>query len=221
MTVTPRLVCFDLGGVLIRICRSWSEACALAGFELRRADLLASQTWMSRRKAIIDRYQRGALSTSAYLSALSEAVEGLYTPSEIEQIHEVWTQDPYPGAEALIDALLDRPDVRIACLSNTNDAHWQRLTRVTKYRLLTKLHHTLASHELRCLKPEPEIYRLAHDRFSAGAESRLSPQEVIFFDDLEDNIAAARRFGWQAWTVDPLGDPVKEMQSRLSVRDPL
>ena len=31
----PSLVCFDLGGVVIRICRSWEEGCAAAGLPLR------------------------------------------------------------------------------------------------------------------------------------------------------------------------------------------
>ena len=30
-----KLVCFDLGGVVVRICQSWAEGCARAGVECR------------------------------------------------------------------------------------------------------------------------------------------------------------------------------------------
>ncbi len=43
-----RLVCFDLGGVVIRICRTWAEGCAAAGLEVRDP-LLWRQTKPARR----------------------------------------------------------------------------------------------------------------------------------------------------------------------------
>ena len=35
MTTPISLVCFDLGGVVVRICRSWAEGCAEAGLDVR------------------------------------------------------------------------------------------------------------------------------------------------------------------------------------------
>ena len=34
-----RLVCFDLGGVLVKICRSWSDGCRAAGLDVRIDDI--------------------------------------------------------------------------------------------------------------------------------------------------------------------------------------
>ena len=42
-------------------------------------------------------------------------------------------------------------------------------------------------------KPEPEIFRLAQRRFGVPA------QEIVFLDDHEPNVVAARAMGWQAF----------------------
>jgi FMN phosphatase YigB (HAD superfamily) len=48
------------------------------------------------------------------------------------------------------------------------------------------------SYLLGCLKPEPMIYGKALAQFG------LRPEQVVLFDDLADNVAAARAQGWQA-----------------------
>jgi FMN phosphatase YigB (HAD superfamily) len=40
------------------------------------------------------------------------------------------------------------------------------------------------------IKSEPEIYRIA--------AQRLEPTQLLFLDDLLDNVLAARQAGWQA-----------------------
>ena len=39
--------------------------------------------------------------------------------------------------------------------------------------------------------------------------------DVLFFDDLPDNVAGARSFGWRAALVDPTSDPVAQMRAHL------
>ena len=43
------------------------------------------------------------------------------------------------------------------------------------------------------VKPEPQIYALAAQRFG------VQPAQLLFFDDVPQNVEAARRAGWQAW----------------------
>ncbi len=50
----------------------------------------------------------------------------------------------------------------------------------------------LVSGEEKLAKPDPAIYRLAEQRFGYAAE------ELIFADDREENVAAARACGWKA-----------------------
>lgn len=47
----------------------------------------------------------------------------------------------------------------------------------------------LFSFQVNQIKPEPEIYRTLMERYS------LTPEECVFFDDREENIAAAEKLG--------------------------
>jgi putative hydrolase of the HAD superfamily len=42
------------------------------------------------------------------------------------------------------------------------------------------------------MKPQPEIFELAAQRFG------IEPTDLLFIDDVEHNVAAARALGWQA-----------------------
>ncbi len=39
MTCSIQLVCFDVGGVVVRICHTWAEGCAAAGITPRNLSL--------------------------------------------------------------------------------------------------------------------------------------------------------------------------------------
>jgi FMN phosphatase YigB (HAD superfamily) len=218
----PTVVCFDLGGVLVRICRSWAEACEQAGLPLRNADWLASGEWRERRKRVVDGYQDGSLSCGAYHRALSESVDGLYSPDEVETIHRAWTLAEYPGVDRLVTELNALDGVHTACLSNTNHAHWQRLDGGDgrgEYPAVQRLTTRLASHRLGLLKPGAAIYEAADQawgRSADGTPPEAVPSRVIFFDDLEDNVTAAREHGWHAHLVDYRGDTAAQMRELLS-----
>jgi FMN phosphatase YigB (HAD superfamily) len=53
------------------------------------------------------------------------------------------------------------------------------------------------SSQVHALKPEPEMYAIAHER--AGVE----PHEILLIDDDVPNLAAAGRAGWQTISFDP------------------
>lgn len=215
--VPERVVCFDLGGVLVRICSSWEEACARAGLPERSPEVFASDTWLTLGRAAADRYATGTLECAAYYSELERALDGLFSASEFESLHWAWTLEHYPGALELVRALNALPHVTTACLSNTNHSHWVRLVGEDgrgEYPAVAELRHRLASHALGCLKPEPRIYALAQARFSELAPVR--PADIFFFDDLAANVAAARAAGWSAFQVDPSGDPVRQMRGVLA-----
>jgi glucose-1-phosphatase len=215
-STAPRVVCFDLGGVLVRICRSWDEACVQAQLPFRNALAFGSEAMRSRRQDVVDRYQRGDLESDAYYVELSRAVDELYSIAEVEQIHAAWTLQEYPGALALIRELNRLPEVTTACLSNTNAVHWRRLAGEdgrTEYPAVLALRHRLASHLLRCSKPDASIYERARATFFESLAGR--PEDIIFFDDLQENVLAARAAGWTAFLVDPLGDTPSQMRAQL------
>jgi len=67
----------------------------------------------------------------------------------------------------------------------------------------------LASHELGAVKPDEEIHRKAERLLEAA------PAEILFFDDTEENIDAARAFGWNAELIDHAGDPAAQAAEHM------
>jgi FMN phosphatase YigB (HAD superfamily) len=208
----PRVVCFDLGGVLVAHCRSWAEGCERAGIPVRQADWLASEAAKARRRAAIEVYQRGQCCTADYYAWLVEAFDGLYSMDEVACVHRAWILDEYPGAELLVHELNADPRVSTACLSNTNAAHWERLVATEgepEFPACVRLRQRLASHELGWTKPEPRVFAIAGERFGVPGE------RILLFDDNLRNVEAARRAGWLAEQIDYRGDTALQIRRWL------
>ncbi len=209
-----RVVCFDLGGVVVRICRTWEQACARAGIPVREPSRFAAADLATRRHALVDAYQTGRLECDAFWRDIAKATDDLYSPNEILRIHDAWIMEEYHGIDALVEAINDRPGITTACLSNTNARHWssirgEREPSHAGSRAVARLHRTLVSHELGLAKPNPAIYAAAERILEAR------PEHILFFDDLPENTQAAAERGWNAVTVDHEGDTVAQMREHL------
>lgn len=211
-TNNVKIVCFDWGGVIVRIVRTWSEACARAGLDVRGGS--ATSEWSARRKPVANAYQEGRLTCEEFHSRLSESMGGLYSPQEISRIHDAWLIEEYRGVDRVIDALLSSKHIETALLSNTNHGHWARQAPVAgkeipHFPTAGRLKHKHASHLMGLAKPGIEIYR-AFERLTG-----FSGSQILFFDDLADNIAAARSIGWRAEQIDHLGDTASQIEAHL------
>lgn len=200
------LICFDLGGVLVRICRSWEEGLARAGLDAGRGWSPAASDGEHRR--LVEAYTVGAIDDAAFFSGLERASGGAYSAEEFRAIHAAWIIGEYTGvADALLE--LRGAGLTLACLSNTNDAHWRTML---GWPALCALHHLHASHLMGVAKPDPAIY----DRFARA--TGVAPGRIVFFDDLDENIAAARAAGWDAVRVDHTGDTAAQILGALAER---
>ncbi len=208
-----KVVCFDLGGVVVRIARSWSEACEAAGVEVRSPETFSAPDMQSGRRELSDGYQLGRLDCDGYYRLISESSGGLYEPHEVEAVHRAWVFEPYTGIDTLIERLNTVNGLQTACLSNTNHSHWQDLLRTEGSKPAVPAIHLLqtrlVSHELEAVKPDERIYRLAEQRLGA------SGAEIVFFDDLLENVEGARRCGWIAEQIDHSGDPASQIRAHL------
>ena len=61
---------------------------------------------------------------------------------------------------------------------------------------LSEMDGGIFSYLVGAIKPEPEIYQILIDKY------RLVPEECIFIDDREANLAAARKLGFQTILFD-------------------
>lgn len=205
-----RLVVFDWGGVVLRICRSMDEGVAAAGLD-RRALPETPELYNVRRGASLA-YQVGAIGEAEFFEATSRAMGGVYTPEEVMRIHDAWLLSEYAGVRELIEALRAVPRLRTGVLSNTNERHWRR--RLADFPAITRTHHPCASQDLRAVKPNAEAYD-GFLRVVAAEGWPVQPAEVLFFDDLPENGEAARALGWRAERIDPTGDTAAQMRAAL------
>jgi len=199
-TCSIRCVCFDWGGVLLRHCRGWVEACEAAGVPAREG--MDSPQLKQRRQELNQQFQTGRVHERDFFPQLAEATGGLYTADEVRQVHHAWLLTEYAGVGDVIDAINATGNVETALLSNTNAAHWARhidspCGRVkADYPAIQRIMHRHASHLLGHAKPHGDIYRAFEDATGFG------PGEILFFDDLPDNIAMAKQLGWHGVLVD-------------------
>jgi len=202
----PPLIVFDLGRVLIRICDDWRHACEVAGVPAPRGEMTADQ-----RRALheaVCRSETGALDLEGFAEAASK-IFGIDT-DHVVALSNAFLLGPFDGAAELLDELGDA-GFTTACLSNTNASHWIYLTDPSgpHYPVLGRLHHRFASHLIGHRKPDAGCY--AHVEQTAGRGAN----EIIFFDDIEENISAANARGWRAFQIHPKINPTIQIRQHL------
>jgi len=199
-----RIICFDLGGVVIRICRSWTEGCAAAGIEPRH-DQNTFAHCIDDWRALVTAHQTGRIEFRQYTERVSALIDNHYSADEIATIHRAWLIREYDGIADLIDEL-HTAGLETACLSNTNAEHWRQMRDNPAF---SKLRHRHASFELGLHKPDPAIYRAFEQH------TGLAGRQIVFFDDLQDNIHAARAHDWHAALIDPARDTAPQIRAAL------
>lgn len=202
-----KLICFDLGGVLVRLTHTWDEARQLAG--VREPERHEDPFTMEPVLQAVFAWEVGEITDQTFFRRTVEALPS-YSLDEIEAIVDAWLLGLYPGVEALFDEL-ESVGHPIACLSNTNHRHWSTLLESDNgYAPLQRLHHPFASHLIQARKPDASAYAAVETAMG------LSPERIIFFDDRAENIATAHSRGWSAHQVDPHDDPIQQIRTQLT-----
>lgn len=200
----------------MRICRSWAEACEQAGVPLHEPEWLAGEAAVAARSVVMHAYQNGAFSTDEYYERMRGALSERYTLDEIARIHDAWLLDEYAGVVELVTELGALPGVTTTCLSNTNQRHWDALAPsagLPRFPAVMALRQRFASHLMRSSKPDAKIFAEFQQQLGSDAS------EILFFDDLEANVLAARGQGWRAETIDPHGDTCQQLRAHLRVHE--
>ena len=109
-----------------------------------------------------------------------------------QEFHALWSDffdGPIPGIEQVLEEV--RARYRVAFLSNSNEVHAEVIPR-TFPGLFQKDDRFIFSYRFQCAKPDPELYRRALEVVGAP------PQQIVFIDDLLENVHAARALGMHA-----------------------
>ncbi|ATG55262.1 haloacid dehalogenase [Brachybacterium ginsengisoli] len=183
-------VVFDFGGVLSAGHDPVPDVRELLGGD---ADALADALWSERAA-----YDRGAVSAAEYWGAVAAAV-GVDQLSE-DEVTEVQAADNRyflrldPASRTLIHDLA-RNQVRLALLSNASESFGEAVRRADWFEAFTL---AVISGEERTVKPDREIYDLLLDVLAHETGGVSIPSAVIFFDDREENVEAAKALGIDA-----------------------
>jgi glucose-1-phosphatase len=200
--------------VIVRLSPSIDAAAARVGLSVPEPLGWSDPAAQQRRSDVIRRYHRGDLSCEEYYAEFAAACDQRFDAKTVELLHRGWLLGEYEGLGALITRLNQTPGLTTACLSNTAHAHWEHMTRSAsgEYPAIRQLQHKMASHLLRMVKPDLEIYQQAVARLG------VAPNEVLFFDDLEENVSAARHAGLQAERIDPSQETAPQIEAAVSRR---
>jgi len=115
-----------------------------------------------------------------------------------QEIDAAWNQlliGLFPRRLELLQEV--RKQWQIALLSNTNPIHTEAI--FTRYPALPHLfEEVILSYQVGFRKPEPAIFQLATHLLNAA------PEQILFVDDVQENIQAAAEQGFQTlWLTDP------------------
>ena len=183
MTTKPKVLLFDLGGVIV----PWVGMEALAAFNnITRAEV--SDRFDD--SEIFRAFERGHASEADFIAELPRMFD--LPDTDIAALWNSWVHAPYPGTLEVLAELKTR--FTTACLSNTNPLHWAHLNKM--FSTSETFHYDFASHHIHEAKPDSASYLKPIQTMNCDIE------DVWFFDDTEANIKGAQAVGLTAFHVD-------------------
>jgi putative hydrolase of the HAD superfamily len=181
-----KTVLFDLGNVLavIDFHKFWSSL----GF-LRPEDIApfadGYTSWTRQ-------FECGFVSTNEYLTGLQSVFGRRFNAEQLEQAFANIIQEPVDGMMDIVKRV--SREHRTALVSNTNEIHYK--VSLEKFDVLGILHKHYLSHKMYVMKP-------AHDFYDAIInDQKIDPPELLFIDDIAENVNAAKSAGMQAVKFD-------------------
>src|SRR5262245_5808017 len=144
----PKVLLFDLGGVLVDFV-GLREAPKLLPQPMDLSEF--RRKWMA--SPALERFEAGRCSAMEFAREFIAEWGFDITPDSFLSVFDSWVREPFPGTFELLSAL--RGQHVLACLSNTNAVHWQRV--LDDFGFRDALDRQFASHELGMVKPWPEI----------------------------------------------------------------
>ncbi len=186
-----KTVVFDYGSVLV-----WppsSSACS------RVADLagIPEQLLMERYFSERPPYDRDTISNIEYWNRVTRGYPAAEDNKHLQRLAaldvEIWSEENRATVDWL--PVLKEAGFTLAVLSNMPESFCSALEERDLW--LETFDYRIFSGRVKMNKPEPAIYQLLLDTISTDSRPCL-PEEVLFLDDLKDNITGARKMGINA-----------------------
>lgn len=191
---------FDLGGVLYEL----TGVSTFIGWLDGRLSLAEfSHKWLH--SEAVRQYETGRLTQQEFAGkVISEFGFQVGEKEFLKGLHD-FIKGPYPGCEDLLRLL--KRHYEIGLLSNTNEAHWDRVCRESQLDRLFPM--KLLSYQTGWMKPDREAFDHAIQTIGRPAS------QIYYFDDNPVNVQQALAAGLKAFCV--TGDHLKEKLKELGL----
>ena len=178
-----RCVLFDLGGVLIEL-----DGPPVSPGDSQMSETEVWQNWLN--SGAVREFESGRCNERSFAEKIIQEMGLDLTEDVFITQFGAWPKGLFPGAVELLLALQSK--VQLACLSNTNELHWQRFS--DEHDLPGFFEINLASFMTGHMKPDTVAFQHAIEVINQP------PGDILFLDDNETNVLAARSNGLLAET---------------------
>ena len=127
-------------------------------------------------------FDQGKISSHTYAKLVVQELDIPVRPLEFLELYRNWPQRLYEGIPELLSTLGSQ--CRLACFSNTNEAHWPRIQE--KFNLSALIGERFLSYEIGLLKPDKDAFEFVVQALDCPAE------KIAFFDHNQLTIDVAK-----------------------------
>ena len=215
---------FDCGNVLVSFnrmiaCRQLAEFCPLSAEEIFQ---------MSFEGDLLKRYEKNEVSSEQFFNLARHAL-GAKPELTFTKFKQIWNSifsenklignliaDKLPIK--LADKIADLPinphaylgvGVKFLILSNTNEMHWEYMFQLPIIADNFADKNCVLSFRVGARKPEEKIYR------EALARSDCQPNEIIYIDDMSENIEGFTKFGINTINYNCQTDSIEKLEKEI------
>lgn len=196
MDTNKKTIIFDFGNVLINL----DFKKCFDNFEKVLGEKWSLSNTPDSINHAIQQYERGSINDEEFIWAFQQLNSNAQPRDIIDAWNSILENIPLDRLE-LLESL--RADYNIALLSNINNFHLQAISKylITKLKILNfedqyfdKVYY---SHLIGIRKPDKQIYEHVTQDIDQPVE------QILFIDDLRQNIEAAQAYGWKGFVHDP------------------
>ena len=196
-----KVLLFDLGGVVIDIdpkktILELKKISSNTDTEFKELDY-RFETFNSDLSKLFNAYEKGEISDQFFRDGLRSAGKFYFDDEKIDKIWNLVIVKIHSDILELILQLKRKYSIMI--LSNTNSIHKNYFDKLcidlhgkTFEKLFDKVFY---SFELKCRKPDKKIYDKVVE------ESKYLPKEIMFFDDMIENLIECKKMGISTYHV--------------------
>lgn len=186
---------FDLGGVIMDICR----LNCVASFE--RLGMKDADSFLGEysQKGPFLQLEEGAISEEQFRDAVRQYIDGEVSDEQIDKAFcDFLVGIP---SHRLVELRELKKNYKIYMLSNTNSIMWRsRIAEDFRQEGLEREDYfdgIVTSFEAKSIKPEAKIFHAVVEKFG------IKPEETLFLDDSQKNLDAAAEMGFHTLLVTP------------------